>query len=90
MIQEGGWLPTYHPNIFERLFSRLRLPESFGELKQLEILDIASNQLKVLPESLLELPLLNRLNLFDNPIEKTRMNANILEQLKKNDVDIRI
>jgi Leucine-rich repeat (LRR) protein len=63
-------LYLYHVRISKFPNSRLiTLPESFGELKLLEKLDLSSNSLESIPESFGKLQSLKELNLEDNEIQ---------------------
>jgi hypothetical protein len=64
------------------------LPESFGNLKSLKELYLASNQLTTLPESFTQLSNLQWLDIYENPLDAK--GKKILDQLKKNAKGVKI
>jgi Leucine-rich repeat (LRR) protein len=67
--------------------SLTKLPESIGNLRNLQILNLETNKLTELPESLLKLENLRQIVLQDNPLDTKTFGKTpteeILSELKK-------
>jgi Leucine-rich repeat (LRR) protein len=78
-----------HPQLKILLLSEnpfTRLPEGWGQLKNLEFLHLAANRLTSLPESIGQLRSLRVLNLFGNPLKTLPESIGELDSLRELDV----
>ena len=65
-----------------------RIPEKIGNLKQLEYLDVSSNEIRILPVSLCDCLALKQLKLNDNHLLRLPELLGELKKLEKLDISV--